>query len=86
MVRYKKLRSPFDQQIIGKINEAGHIYESFVAGTNLEYESWLAEGNVPEPPDPLPPPPDPSTIPASLEERLQAAETLINLILDEEAQ
>ena len=51
-----------------------------------EYLQWLAEGNEPDPPDPLPPPPDPSTIPPSVEERLQAAETIINLILDEEAQ
>ena len=49
-----------------------------------EIQMWLAEGNEPDPPDPLPPPPDPSTIPPSVDERLQAAETLINLILDEE--
>jgi hypothetical protein len=51
-----------------------------------EIQMWLAEGNEPDPPDPLPPPPDPSTIPPSVEERLQAAETLINLILDEEGE
>ena len=47
-----------------------------------EYLQWLAEGNVPDPPDPPPPPDDRPT----LDDRLQAAETLINLILDEEAQ
>lgn len=47
-----------------------------------EYLQWLADGNVPDPP---PLPPDPSTLRPSVEERLQAAETLINLILDEDA-
>lgn len=46
-----------------------------------EYLEWLAEGNTPEPDDP-PPPNDQPTI----QERLQAAETLINLILDEEGE
>ena len=48
-----------------------------------EIQQWLAEGNEPDPPDP---PPDPSTTPPSIVERLQAAETLINLILDEEGE
>lgn len=46
-----------------------------------EFLEWVAAGNVPEPADP---PPVPSNDP-SIDERLQAAETLINLLLDEEA-
>jgi len=45
-----------------------------------EIVEWLNLGNVPDPPDPPPPPDDRPT----LEERIVAAETLINLILDEE--
>jgi len=45
-----------------------------------DYLHWLAEDNVPDPPDPPPPPNDQPT----LEDRVAAAETLINLILDEE--
>lgn len=44
------------------------------------YLAWVAAGNTPEPPDP---PPVPSNGP-TIDERLLATETLINLILDEE--
>lgn len=47
-----------------------------------DYLSWVAAGNTPEPADP---PPVPSNGP-TIDERLLATETLINLILDEEAQ
>lgn len=50
---------------------------------DAEVQEWLAEGNEPDPPDP---PPDPSTKPPSIYERIEAAETLINLILDEEGE
>jgi hypothetical protein len=45
-----------------------------------EIQRWLAAGNTPEPPDPLPEPVDPGP---SLADRVEAAETLINLILSE---
>ena len=45
-----------------------------------EYQQWLAAGNTPEPPDPLPEPVDPGP---SLQERVEAAETIIDLLLME---
>ena len=45
-----------------------------------DYLRWVAEGNEPEPADPKP---DPSEQGPSLQERVEAAETLINLILSE---
>lgn len=81
IARYKILKT--DPLIVGKFNEDGiidlsfHVPESRFAD---EYLQWLAEGNTPDPPDPPPPPDDRPT----LEERIIAAETLINLILDEE--
>ena len=50
---------------------------------DVEVQQWLAEGNEPDPPDP---PPSPESIEPTFSERLQAAETLINLILDEEGE
>jgi hypothetical protein len=45
----------------------------------IEYQEWLAAGNTPEPaPIVLPPPPPPPTI----DERLEAAETLIDMMLE----
>lgn len=79
---YQLLIDPFGNQIVCRLFEDRQVIIP-VDSSNVDYQEylqWLAEGNVPEPP---PPPPDPSTIPPSVEERLQAAETLINLILDE---
>jgi hypothetical protein len=45
-----------------------------------EYLQWLAAGNTPEPSDPAPPPVDPGP---SLEDRVEAAETIIDLLLME---
>lgn len=45
----------------------------------IEYQEWLAAGNTPEPaPIVLPPPPPPPTI----NERLEAAEALIDMMLE----
>lgn len=44
-----------------------------------EYQEWLAEGNTPEPPDPLPPI-DPAP---TLQDRIEATETIIELLLME---
>lgn len=71
--------------IYGKFDDQGVMISS-CNEYDLEFQAWLAAGNTPDPQDPPPPPPDPSTIPPSVEERLQAAETLINLILDEEGE
>lgn len=43
-----------------------------------EYAEWLAQGNKPEQPTPIPVDTSPT-----IEERLKATETLINLLLDE---
>lgn len=45
-----------------------------------EYLAWLAAGNTPQPADPPPilPPPGPTT-----EERLEAAEQLIDMLLED---
>lgn len=78
-MRYKIVETPFGIRILKIISET--LQES-VFEDNPDYLQWLAEGNTPEPPDPPPPPDDRPT----LEERIVAAETLINLILDEEAE
>lgn len=41
-----------------------------------QYQEWLAAGNTPEPPDPLPPPVEPGP---SLENRLEAVELIVDL-------
>jgi hypothetical protein len=82
---YKLLVDPFGREIICQVLEGQEVIIPFDLGNSdyQKYLQWLAEGNKPDPPDP---PPDPSTIPPSVEERLQAAETIINLILDEEGE
>ncbi len=85
MIRYKRARpTPFGPSIIVMTNDDRPDWSySFEEGTDEKYQEWLAAGNTPEPPDPLPEPVDPGP---SLQERVEAAETLINLILDEEGE
>lgn len=45
-----------------------------------DYLRWLEEGNTPLPADPPPPPPPPPG--PSVEERLEAAEALIDMMLE----
>lgn len=45
-----------------------------------DYLRWLEEGNIPLPADPPPPPPPPPG--PSVEERLEAAEALIDMMLE----
>lgn len=47
---------------------------------NEVIQQWLAEGNTPDPPDPEPEPVAPGP---SLQERVEAAETIIDLLLME---
>lgn len=57
----------------------GVMYE-FRLIVDDDIQAWMAEGNEPDPPDP----PLPTTEkPPTIDERLRAAETLINLLLDE---
>lgn len=84
LARYKIVDiSPFSStRIIGKYHPDGNIYETFYEGALAEYDEWLAAGNVPEPMDP-PPPPVP--IPPSQSERIEALETMLSMVLDQEA-
>lgn len=43
-----------------------------------EYQDWLAAGNTPEPPDPMPQPIEPGASPA---DRLEALELIVNGII-----
>ena len=84
MIRYKIVRTPWSEaygDLVAKIDSNGERLETFNPARNHpEYVEWLAAGNTPEPPDPLPEPVDPGP---SLADRIEAAETLINLILSE---
>lgn len=86
-MRYKVASESIDGRSIAKLDDQGNILITFTDpspgnGDWAEFQSWIAAGNEPAP-LPVPPPIEPAP---SIAERLQAAETLINLILDEEAQ
>lgn len=83
MIRYRIASESEDGTSIQRFGDG--IVVSFLAGSNgnrfwHEYEEWLAAGNVPEPPTPLPEPVDPGP---SLADRVEAAETIIDLLLME---
>jgi hypothetical protein len=80
---YKIIIGPSGGKTITKRVNGGILSFSDPSPGNSDYEEylqWLATGNTPEPPDPPRPPVDPE---ASLEDRVDAAETLINLLLME---
>jgi hypothetical protein len=72
---------PMLNGIITAIDDSGREW-SFIAGSgnrfDIEYQAWLAEGNQPE----IVNIDEPSTpTPATIEERLEAAELMIDLLL-----
>lgn len=69
----------FEPLIIGHIDADGQIRYTFKAEADEQYQRWLTAGNTPLPPDPEPvlPPPPPT-----LAERLEAAEALIDMMLE----
>ena len=84
MIRYKIASESPEGTSIQRSSEDG-IAVSFLVGSNgnrfwHEYEEWIAAGNVPEPPDPPPPPVESRP---SLADRVEAAETIIDLLLME---
>jgi hypothetical protein len=83
-MKYKIIAIDDEQRIVGLV-QSGLIRATFndpSPGNRHweEYQQWLAAGNTPEPPDPLPEPVDPGP---SLQERVEAAETIIDLLLME---
>lgn len=83
MIRYVQSKTPMGAIIIQRFE--GQSVVQFTpdhpCSEAQEYRDWVAAGNTPEiKPDPEPPgEPGPT-----LEDRVKAAEMLINLILDEE--
>jgi hypothetical protein len=69
MAEYKQLNDPMtgtiSETILRTVDQA-HIPNDPANRDRQEYEAWLAEGNVPDPSDPLPEPlpPQPVTLPA----------------------
>lgn len=83
MIRYKIVSESEDGTSIQRFGDG--IVVSFLAGAQgnrfwHEYEEWVAAGNTPEPPDPPSLPVDPGP---SLADRVEAAETIIDLLLME---
>lgn len=84
MDRYKIIAYGLDssRRIIGKYHPDGQIYETFYEDEPGAYQEWLAAGNIP---DPMDPPPPPIPMPPSQNERIEALETMLSLVLDQEA-
>jgi hypothetical protein len=78
MAEYKQLNDSMtgtiSETILRTVDQA-HIPPDPANRDRIEYEAWLAEGNTPDPPDPLPepPPPEPVELPAHPEEPMDAA-------------
>ena len=82
MIRYKRGHpSPFGPSVFVMTDDDRPDWSySFIEGEDEKYLQWLAAGNTPEPPDPPRPPVD---LGPSLEQRVEAAETIIDLLLME---
>lgn len=62
MADYQQLNDPLTGQISTTILrriDSAYIPDDPANRDRVEYNSWLAEGNTPDPPDPLPEPPPP---------------------------
>ena len=62
MAEYQQLYDITTQQISGTVKrtaDGAYIPDDGGNRDRQEYEAWLAEGNTPDPPDPLPEPPEP---------------------------
>jgi hypothetical protein len=80
---YKIMIGPSGGRVIAKFVNGGILSFSDPSPGNTDYEEylqWVAAGNTPEPPDPPRPPVD---LGPSLEQRVEAAETIIDLLLME---
>jgi hypothetical protein len=77
MAEYQQLRAP-DGTIsttILRVQDQAHIPDDPANRDRQTYDQWLAEGNTPDPPDPLPEPapPAPITLPADPVNDMDAA-------------
>ena len=59
---YQQLMDPTTQQISGTVLrrvDSAYIPDDPANRDRQEFDAWVAEGNTPDPPDPLPTPPEP---------------------------